>query len=105
MDTIKEAEAVAIIENHYFYYNCWLEPNQLVRDAHRLANIPVTIVHGRYDVVCPIKASFDFKKAVPHAKLIIVPDAGHATVEPGTKRALRSVTRRATTRKRIYNFI
>lgn len=102
VETVEEAEAVAIIENHYFYHNCWLEPNQLLRDARRLANIPVTVVHGRYDVVCPIKASFDFKKAVPHAKFIIVPDAGHATVEPGTRRALRaalvSFTRRHTRR-------
>mgnify|MGYP002652412468 CR=1 FL=1 len=27
----------------------WLEPDQLIRDAHRLRGIPGTIVHGRYD--------------------------------------------------------
>lgn len=99
VETVEEAEAVAVIENHYFYHNCWLQPNQLLKDAHRLANIPVTVVHGRYDVVCPIKASFDFKKAVPHAKFIIVPDAGHATTEPGTRRALASSLRSVKTQR------
>jgi len=98
-ESAKKAEAVAIIENHYFFHNAWLKPGQLLKNAGRLASIPVSIVHGRYDIVCPINASFEFKKAVPHAKFIVIPDAGHATSEPGTKRALRRVTNRAVTRK------
>jgi len=86
---MEKIEAVSILENHYFYHNAWLTPNQLIKNAYRLANIPITIVHGRYDVVCPINASYEFKQAAPHAKFITVPDAGHASSEPGTKKALR----------------
>jgi hypothetical protein len=32
-------------------------------------------------------------KVLPHTKLMIIPDAGHATVEPGTAKGLRSVLR------------
>ena len=104
-DTLKELEAVSIIENHYFYHDAWLKPNQLIRDANKLADIPITIIHGRYDMVCPIKASWEFIQAAPHTKFIIIPDAGHATTEPGTRKALRKITNsvvnKRTTRKNI----
>ena len=104
-DSLKEMEEVSIIENHYFYHDAWLKPNQIIRDAYKLVNIPVTIIHGRYDMVCPIKASWEFVQAVPHAKFTIISDAGHATTEPGTRKALKkftnSIVNKRTTRKII----
>ena len=87
----EQALTIALIENHYFTHNAWLTPGQLLKNASRLT-MPVTIVHGRYDLVCPIRSSFALKAAVPHATLIPVPDAGHAGMEPGTKKALRKAT-------------
>ncbi|MGD8841061.1 MAG: prolyl aminopeptidase, partial [Gammaproteobacteria bacterium] len=49
------ALAFARIENHYFTHLCWLEDGQLLRDATRLKGIPGVIVHGRYDMPCPLK--------------------------------------------------
>jgi proline iminopeptidase len=78
------ALAFARIECHYFinkgFFRC---DNQLIEDAHRIANIPGTIIHGRYDVVTPLKNAWDLAKAWPKAELRIVPDAGHAMTEPG----------------------
>ena len=88
----KEALALAIIENHYFLHNCWLKEGQIIKNIHRLTHIPITIVHGRYDVVCPITQAFEIKRALPHTKLHIIPDAGHASLHPGIKRALRHTT-------------
>jgi len=94
-DTTKPREALAIarLENHYFVNNCWLKPDQLLKGLHTLRNIPITIVHGRYDMVCPITGAHAICKELPHTKLFVIPDAGHATVEPGTMKALRSVLR------------
>jgi proline iminopeptidase len=83
-----EALAIARIENHYFANACWLEPNQLCRDAQLLADIPAVIVHGRYDVVCPVKQAFDLHAAWPQAELRVIPDAGHSATEPGIRDAL-----------------
>ena len=47
------AIAFARIENHYFVHAGWLEEGQLIRDAHKLKDIPGVIVHGRYDMPCP----------------------------------------------------
>ena len=57
-----------------------MDEGQIVRDAHRLKGIPIVSVHGRYDMVCPNKGSFDLKAAVPQMKIILT-DGGHAGSE------------------------
>lgn len=53
------ALAFARIENHYFVNGGFFEvEDQLLRDAHRIADIPGVIVHGRYDVVCPLQSAW-----------------------------------------------
>lgn len=86
------ALAFACIENHYFINNAFLAPDQLLRDAHRLANIPGVIVHGRYDLVCPVEQAVALHQAWPQSRLVIVPDAGHAVSEPGITAALVAAT-------------
>lgn len=86
------ALSLARIENHYFVNHAFLEPDQLCRDAGRLANIPGIIIHGRYDVVCPIEQAFALADAWPKARLNIIPDAGHAASEPGIVDALVRAT-------------
>ena len=65
-----------------------LEEGQLVRDAHRLKGIPVTIINGRYDVVCPPILAWRLHQALPGSKLLIIEEAGHSEGEPGTTAAL-----------------
>ncbi|WP_291050222.1 prolyl aminopeptidase [Herbiconiux sp.] len=88
------ALAFARIENHYFVNQGWLEPDQLLRDAHRLRDIPGVIVHGRYDLCTPVYNAFDLHKAWPEADLQVIPDAGHAFDEPGILDALITATDR-----------
>jgi len=77
------AEAFARIECHYFVNGGWLDDNQLIRDAHRLGEIPGVIVHGRYDMPCPAKYAWALHKAWPGAEFHLVEGAGHAYSEPG----------------------
>ncbi len=89
------AIAFARIECHYFKHGGFLErDDQLLTNAHRLANIPGVIVHGRYDVVTPLANAWALHKAWPQADLRIVPDAGHAMTERGNMHELVSATRR-----------
>jgi proline iminopeptidase len=53
-----------------------------------LKGIPGVIVHGRYDVVCPVENAWDLHVAWPEAELHIIPDAGHSALEPGITDAL-----------------
>jgi proline iminopeptidase len=77
------AIAFARIENHYFVNEGWFEDGQLIRNAHRLKDIPGVIIQGRYDMATPAKTAWDLHKAWPEAQFIMVPDAGHAVSEPG----------------------
>jgi proline iminopeptidase len=86
------ALALARIECHYFVNNCFLEPDQILRDAARLSGIPGMIVHGRYDMICPVENAWALSQAWPDAQLRIVPDAGHSATEPATVDALVQAT-------------
>jgi len=86
------AMAMARIEAHFFINKAFLEPNQIINNAHRLKDIPGTIVHGRYDMVCPVNQAFDLSHAWPEAKLKIIADAGLSSSEPGTTDALLCAT-------------
>lgn len=88
------ALAFARIETHYFVHGCWLEPDQLLRDAPRLAVIPGTIVHGRYDMPCPAHYAWALHKALPQMDFHLVEGAGHAFSEPGILSRLIEATDR-----------
>ncbi len=87
------ALSLARIENHYFVNNAFLEPDQILRHAGCLADIPGYIIHGRYDMVCPLENAYQLHKAWPKARFHIVPDAGHAALEPGTRNTLLAAAR------------
>ncbi|MFQ5755929.1 MAG: prolyl aminopeptidase [Acidiferrobacterales bacterium] len=82
------AVALARIGAHYFINNTFLEPDQILRDAYRLRGMPGVIIHGRYDMICPLESAFDLQRAWPDARLEIVPEAGHSASEPGIVNAL-----------------
>jgi proline iminopeptidase len=78
------ALAFARIESHYFVNKGFFDSDdQLLRDASKLRQIPAVIIHGRYDVITPLRNAWDLRQAWPEADLRIVPDAGHAMTEPG----------------------
>lgn len=77
------ALAMARIEAHYFIHKAFLEPNQILGNAAKLSDIPLTIVHGRYDMVCPLEQAHALHQVLPRARLHIVRNAGHSAFEPG----------------------
>jgi proline iminopeptidase len=58
-----------------------MEKNQLFNNAVIIGKkqIPVEIVQGRYDLVCPIKTAWDIHKQIPQSILHILPMAGQNT--------------------------
>ena len=89
----KFAEAFARIECHYFMNNCWLPTeNYLIENVDKIRHIPAVIVHGRYDIICPVVQAWDLHKAWPESDLHIIPDAGHSIYEEGIKNKLLEYT-------------
>lgn len=77
------ALALARIESHYFVNNCFIEDSQIINQAHKISHIPTVIVHGRYDMVCPVSQAQELYDSLPNAELHIVREAGHSAMEPG----------------------
>jgi proline iminopeptidase len=89
------AEAFARIECHYFMNNGFLaEDNFLLNHVHKIRHLPAIIVHGRYDVVCPVENAWDLHRAWPEAELKIIANSGHSLSEVGIVDALIDATDR-----------
>lgn len=82
------AIALARIECHYFMHQGFMAEGQLLHDAGRLAGIPGVLVHGRYDMVCPLDNATALSRAWPDAELRIIREAGHSASEPALVDAL-----------------
>jgi proline iminopeptidase len=79
-------------EAHYMINDCFLTDNQILANCDKIKNIPTTIVHGRYDIVCPMDNAWLLHQALPKSTLIISEASGHASVENNTKHHLIAAT-------------
>ena len=77
------SDAFARIECHYFVNNIFLEDNFILKNIKIIESIPTKIIQGRYDIVCPVRSSWDLNKKLKNSELIIVDDAGHSMSEKG----------------------
>lgn len=81
---------LARLEAHYMVHRGFLEEAQLLRDLPRIRHLPATLIQGRYDMVCPPRTAWDLHQAWPGSRLEMIPDAGHAALEPGIRCAIVS---------------
>lgn len=78
------ALAFARIECWYFKNAGFFpEDGWLLNNIQRIRHLPCWIAQGRFDVVTPMSGAWALHRAWPEARLEIVPDAGHASSEPG----------------------
>jgi len=84
--------ARAKVQLHYINNLCFIDGEKILNKVEVLENIPVEIVQGRYDMVCPPKTAYDLKQRLPHSQLVIIADAGHSASEDGTLSSLISAT-------------
>ena len=91
---VEFAERLARIEAHYFVNRVFMPEGALLANVQAIRHIPAVIVQGRYDMVCPIETADKLSRAWPEATYDVVPDAGHAALEPGIRKALIAATER-----------
>lgn len=73
---------------HYLYHRFFLRDGELLEGLEALRDIPVDIVQGALDPVCPPISAWELAARLPHARLRQVPLAGHGVFEPALSRAL-----------------
>mgnify|MGYP001187986762 CR=1 FL=1 len=86
------SDSFARIECHYFINNIFLEENYILNNINKINNIPVSIVQGRYDIVCPMRSAWDLNKSLPSSKLYVINNAGHSMKEFGITKKLIELT-------------
>ncbi len=86
--------AMPRIEAYYMRHGSFLRDNELIDAVPRFRHVPGVIVHGRYDMLCPVEGAVKLAAAWPEAQLSIVPEAGHSAFEPGIRRELVAATDR-----------
>jgi proline iminopeptidase len=77
------ATGLAKIESHYFSNDCFIEDNKILNNIGKIRHLPIFLIHGRYDVVCPLENAWLIHDACPSSELIVVRDAGHSLNEAG----------------------
>lgn len=85
---MRERIAIARLECHYIQHQCFVEENYILDNVAKLGDIPVTIVHGRYDVVCKLEAAYTLHQGLANSQLFIIPEAGHSMSEMPIANAL-----------------
>jgi proline iminopeptidase len=87
------ALALARIETHYFINKGFIDEGQILQNMAIIKDIPGRIVHGRYDMVCPLDNALALHQRWNNCELHIVRDAGHSASEAGTVDALIRATK------------
>lgn len=70
------------IQSHYLRHRCFVQEDILAQ-SQALKAMPLTLVHGDLDALCPFENSLAIQNAVPQAKLIRVSGGGHDLTDPG----------------------
>ncbi len=68
---------------HYEVNNCFIEDNQILKNVSKITDIPVVLIHGRHDVVCPFDGAWRLHRALPQSKLVALPQSNHAFTPDG----------------------
>lgn len=86
----KEYDPVStIIECHYLANHCFLAEGYIVQNASQLT-IPVDLVQGRYDLVCPPYTAYELDQKLPNSHLIWT-TAGHSGNDRANWQAVKTL--------------
>ncbi|WHZ10246.1 MAG: Proline iminopeptidase [Burkholderiaceae bacterium] len=77
------------VQSHYLAHCCWLDDPPLQQRCSRLPPVPVRILHGTRDAVCPPEGAKLLHDHIAHSELHWVEAAGHAPTHPAMAGAMR----------------
>ena len=75
------------LEAWYMMHDCFLSKDYILKRLDKIKNIPLSIVHGRYDFVCPPQNAYVLHNKLSKSKLFFV-TAGHSASDPAIREAM-----------------
>ncbi|MFL4471175.1 prolyl aminopeptidase [Tateyamaria armeniaca] len=82
----------ARIVTHYFAHGAWFEEDQLLRQVHKMAHIPCTMIHSRFDPSCPLRGPWELANVWPKAELRILGGTTHSALDDKMRDHIRAAT-------------
>jgi proline iminopeptidase len=67
----------ARIETHYAAHRYFIEEDRILAGCDRLPDVPILLVHGRLDLICPVESAYSLHQCLPQSELRILPHSGH----------------------------
>jgi len=86
-------KSMSPLETYYISNKCFLPENYIMKNVSKIKNLPVSIINGRYDMICPPITAYRLHKALPKSKLFLTV-AGHLRSEPKNKQLITQEIRR-----------
>lgn len=77
------------IQSHYLLHGCFLDADALLDAVGALRGIPIAILHGDADRVCPSANALRLHRRLPGSRLRLVAGAGHDPFQLAMAAALR----------------
>lgn len=68
---------------HYDSHDSFLSENQLLKNINKIENIPAILVHGRYDLLCPLDQAWELHHHLKHSQLVVLPTSNHRLTADG----------------------
>lgn len=83
-EDVTDAEiAAAKISCHYEMNHEFIADNFILENISKIAHIPMVIVHGRYDILCPLDKAYELNEGLKNSELIIATSSGHKLTAEG----------------------
>ncbi|WP_298620696.1 alpha/beta fold hydrolase [uncultured Zoogloea sp.] len=70
------------LQGHYLAAGCFLDEAQCLAGCGTLGGLPVTLIHGRDDQVCPPANAERLHAAIPGSRLVWIDGCGHQAFNP-----------------------
>lgn len=76
---------------HYWANRTFLPNGHLLVNPDAMTAMPVTLVHGAADWICPLSGAQQVAGAIEAARLLVIPGAGHSPFDANMTQALKEV--------------
>ena len=81
------------VQLHFLANDFFLQPNELLDNLWRIGTLPVIIVQGRMDMVCPPATALAVAQGIAGSELRMIGSGGHSALQPEIAVELCAATR------------
>lgn len=85
--------AIAKLEAHYFLNNFFIDENYILENAKAISHIPLVMIHGRYDFICPLSGAYELQKTIGASSYLHIVPTNHSRGDPTSREVVKAYTR------------